>query len=202
MSQEKETIRQRMERYRVGKLSLGRFSEIQAAEEEGRDIDVTDEERAEYERMKPKLSAHWEGITQAYTESGMMSDDYRRLLEQIKQLGQIYQVKPVTKQHVATQSTVDDEAQVAPINGAIEAQREDYERELETSKNIRDTRDALIGLVNVMQNEHEKTALRDIEARISADKNFRVARKSMIFGGWSMVFALLALVAVVVFKFV
>ncbi|XAZ30656.1 hypothetical protein AAHB34_16045 [Paenarthrobacter ureafaciens] len=197
-----ESVRDRMAKnYRVGKLSLGRFAELQAAEEEGRDIGASDDERAEYERMKPKWSAMSKGILDAYNASSSIAIDYKAMMDRLNEIvGPVYDTKtapfsPAVAQQFTDQSREADAHFRAYEEEAAAARRDELDRETRNSTNIQVTAEVLRDLLEAMRQEHAKAQDRDVEARASAKKNYEVAK-------WSMIFAGLALAAVIVIELI
>ncbi|UOD80337.1 hypothetical protein [Paenarthrobacter ureafaciens] len=159
MSEEnKESVRDRMlKRYRVGKLSLGRFSEIQAAENDGREIDVTDEERAEYERYKPRMSKLARDLSEPFANSVKVGVDWKSMFDQADAITRNAPGKspalfaPEVTGALKSQAEELSSDYTQMMDRINRSKREEYEREVRNSENIQATAELIKDMLKEMK---------------------------------------------------
>lgn len=188
MSQHKEPRVFQLPENLGGGMTWDRYQEIAEAEAAGKPLELSDEERAEFEEGRDSLNETMGHFHQAFT--GNFRSMFERLanitndrpssvptvnVESMRQKAidsVTQQARLVSEHSVVSQATLDSIA---------EAKRIEHDREERNSENIHVTAQVMQEMLAAMSDQATQAAARDVEAKSAARKNFWLALGSLIF---------------------
>lgn len=169
-------------------MSFHRYAEIEKADTDGVALDVTDEERAEYEEVRASTLETMGRLRES------LSGSYKRMYQKLGVIGAPGVASLATPvANVTKNSAIEaarrhaEEAASHPgisqetLDSIAEARQQEHEREERNSGNIELTAQVMREMLAAMQEQAVAAEGRDKEAKKAAAKNYWVALGSLIF---------------------
>lgn len=194
MSQQKEPHIFHLPENTAGGMTMDRYQEIEEAEAEGKPLELSDEERAEYEEARDSLKETMGRFHEAFT--GNFKSMFERLANITNTPPPTYPsinvesmrekaIKSVAQQ--AQRVVVDSGISQETLDSITEAKRVEHEREERNSENIQVTAQVMQDMLTAMSEQAREAAARDDEAKKAARKNFWLALGSLIFAALAVI---------------
>lgn len=190
MSQENEKHIFQLPEKTGGGMTSGRYREIEEAEAEGKPLELSEEERAEYEEVRDSLKETMGQVQQAF--AGNFKSMFGRLSTITNSPPSSYPSINVESMRAKAIESVARQAQGSGVtqealDSIAEARRIEHDREERNSENIHVTAQVMQDMLASMSEQGNQAAARDAEAKSAARKNFWLALGSLIFAALAVI---------------
>lgn len=175
-------------------MSFERYAELEKADRDDTPLEVSDEERAEYEQVRASMQETMAGLGESFTGR------YKTMFQKLGRIGMPESAPLITSAVSATRNSAIEAARrrnesIASYSGIsqealdsiAEAKQQEHEREERNSENIEVTAQVMRDMLASMQAQAIEAEARDKEAKRAAAKNFWVALGSLIFAALAVV---------------
>lgn len=175
-------------------MSYKRFEEIRKADEDGSPLEITEEERAEYEKARASMRETMDQFRDAF------SSPYKSMMQRLSSIvtpgwagtatpsedlprNSAIEANRRSAENIASYSGISQET----LDSIAEVKQQELEREERNSENIEVTAEVMRDMLATMHAQAVAAEERDKEAKKAAARNYWVAFGSLIFAALAVI---------------